>query len=156
MSEKRKVTCPRGHEMHPFEKTRRVARNTAPSTATIFPNTENEETEYAVYYRCDCGWESPKCITHHENGLDGARKEAYRLATLRPPNLPLTREQVEAMPDLAAVWVFVEERYKPTIITAEHAMLRYQGDTVLPFHSDAMLFAAPPTPADIEAARNAE
>ena len=91
------------------------------------------------------------CATREECG-----RCAYENANQTPPNRALTREQVDAMDDLDAVWIvqrypYVNERV--TIQTASWIKAQYrdlQGDE---WAHRKVFFAAPPAPADIEAAR---
>lgn len=77
-------------------------------------------------------------------GLATLLNEVYAIAGSRPENLPLTREQIAEMPDLAAVWE-----------VSESGSLRidFAGLMKSFARDDAAYFSAPPTPADIEAAR---
>lgn len=76
-------------------------------------------------------------------------KAAYAAATATPPNLPLTREQVEAMDEWDAVW----ETYGHEISgVAPAKTYRYDLDAYHLF-ATVMLFARKPTPDDISAAR---
>jgi hypothetical protein len=77
---------------------------------------------------------------------DEAIQAAYLAATATPPNPPLTREQVEAMPKMAAVWVYFSAKYYPMVMSARIA-------TMMKHPIGSLFFAAPPTPADIKAAQ---
>lgn len=94
--------------------------------------------KYNVYV-CD-GCEATSPIAYSEDA-------AYAAATQRPPNLPMTREQVEVMPDNAAVWYVTDSC---TLVLIERACI-VRGFWSI--YENDMLFASMPTPADIEAAR---
>jgi hypothetical protein len=137
MTEERKpVVCRCGQPMQMHEKRRRL---------------KDGRIRYAVFYRCADGWESPKAVTHHPNGLEGARKEALLLATRRPPNLPLTKEQIMGMDDGNAVWYVPKDEREKTDSPLDCAGAIKELIDV--YCEEAYLFAAKPTPADIDAAR---
>lgn len=99
------------------------------------------EEPYERWYECrSCGACSPRAIS------DGA---AYEAATRHMPNLPLTKEQIMGMPDDDALWLV--EKYDGTI----HVQSVFVTDTSrrYPLLELFYVFAAKPTPADIEAAR---
>lgn len=73
-------------------------------------------------------------------------KAAYAAATATPPNRPLTREQVEAMDDLDAVWIVGETA---VMIQSAGGVKRTYGWCL----NILMVFSHNPTPADIAAAR---
>ena len=99
---------------------------------------------YAHYY-CDCGWTAP------DDGTGKTKQEAieaaYLAATRTKPNKPLTREQVEAMPDLAAVWEVKHYDDSVWLRTAKYMV------SERPWATKSLYYSAPPAPADIEAAR---
>lgn len=57
------------------------------------------------------------------NTADEAIEAAYAAATRTPPNLPLTREQVENDATLAAVWSYFSEKYDPMVMSAKRQPL---------------------------------
>lgn len=98
-------------------------------------------------YVCE-GCEAVSPIAYSEDA-------AYAAATATPPNRPLTREQVESMPDLAAVWNVsikrVERGGDGIGVQTARVVKRYLDKQWV--WEDEIMFAAPPTPADIAAAR---
>lgn len=106
---------------------------------------EHDDKPYQARFRCLCGWWGPKRGGYTQEEANERAREAAN-----PPNLPLTREQVEAMDELAAVWVAYEEDDVATnIIFAADALYTIrQGN-----RDKGLYFAAKPTPEDIEAAR---
>jgi hypothetical protein len=79
-----------------------------------------------------------------------SEEAAYTAATRTPPNRALTREQVEAMDDQDAVWIVRKGTGKICVGPAREAvaiLISLEG------YSRFWFFAALPTPADIEAAR---
>ena len=97
------------------------------------------------YYFCpECHSHSPHIATSDGN-WDKASNDCYLAATRTPPNLPLTQEQVEEMPRNAAIWE----------VTPSNGLvgLEFAGIIKSFVRSDSLYFAAPPTPADIAAAR---
>lgn len=102
----------------------------------------NEAVERAVAatkIACDCGVSTPWKDTI---------EAAYAAATSTPPNLPLTREQVEALPNDDAVWVYTKTGTDAWVHSAYYAkeyLVRCGGDEIY--------FAAKPTAAEVEAAR---
>lgn len=97
------------------------------------------------WYECYiCGSRTP---------IADSEAAAYAAATQRPPNLPLTREQVEAMDDLDAVWeVFafwnLFKRVDILIITGDTAKKDYTITSL----GDILMFSRRPTNDDISAA----
>ena len=92
------------------------------------------------YYECSI-CESKAPIAYGENGACAA-------ATRIPPNRPLTREQVEAMDDMDAVWMHLEKQDHILVFSAKSILTSY-----MPVPIGASMFARNPTPADIETAR---
>lgn len=74
---------------------------------------------------------------------------AYAAATRRPPNKPLTEEQLLQLDDLDAVWVLGA---MGLFVGSGHYAKWYpaQGD----IKKGVLVFSAQPTSADIESARN--
>lgn len=128
MSE-RKVMCPQGHEM-----ILQVAHGLDPVGDHID----------VAWYVCECGWRSPDAQARTEQQ---AIEAAYISATATPPNLPLTREQVEAMDGIDAIWL-VGMKSGARYVCAASECLDYEGDWYL-------YFARKPSPADIAAALEA-
>ena len=95
--------------------------------------------KYNVYV-CD-GCEATSPIAYSED-------TAYAAATKRPPNLPLTREQAEAMDDLDAVWMHLEMS-DHILVSSVKSILT----SSMPVPVGAIMFARKPTPEDIAAAR---
>lgn len=101
---------------------------------------------YKATYRCKkCKISAPFGET--KSTWREAEDDAYLAATHRPPNRPMTREQVEEMPDLAAVWSH------GTLLCQLHAAKDVRRFIQRGWTDGEMFFAAHPTPADIEAAR---
>ena len=120
MADERKVICPRGHVMEP-----------------IIVNSIGPLRCLGRAYRCECGWTSPP---------EMSEESAYLAATRTPPNRPLTREQVEALDDLSAVWVVGET---DIVLMSVGEFKRTYGWCM----RYMWMFASKPTHADIEAAR---
>ena len=94
-----------------------------------------------------CGANSPQIDTWECS----VEMDAYRAATQRPSNLPLTKAQVEGMSGLDAVWIVNTSH----IGIKSAAWLQQELRDVFAdvWSAKKLFFAAPPTPADIEAAR---
>lgn len=90
-------------------------------------------------YVCE-GCEAVSPIAYSEDA-------AYAAATRHPPNRPLTREQVEKLDDLDAVWVVRGRGDAYTIMVVEAMRLEHV------YTNGEVMFGHRPTPADIEAAR---
>lgn len=133
MSEQKVVKCRCGKDMHPYH------------------GQYYSGCRYWARYECECGWCAPLIVG---DTADEAIEVAYLAATPTPPNRPMTREQVEAMDDLDAVWIahycVTPEMFEqtPTIMLARE--IKRAECKMLGF---AWLYAKRPTPADIEAAR---
>ena len=128
MSDGRKVICPWcGFEMAAY-------------TISI----QGYSGEKTCFYECaQCCARSPMAVTN---------RDAYNAATRRPPNLPLTREQVEALePKMTPIWYATINLGLLGMIEAYVA----QSDPVYWMHDGMLLFARKPNPADIAAAREA-
>jgi len=82
--------------------------------------------------------------------------ERIGLLARNQPNRPLTQEQVEAMPWMAAVWIHFSDNYDPLIMSARDATLSLHEEAFMSLPVGAIMFSSPPTPADIEAARAAK
>ena len=81
---------------------------------------------------------------------------AYAAATKRPPNMPLTREQVMALDDLDAVWIFNPWETDPEcVVVMGEALFLKETKDIAPVWK-CILFARNPTHADIEAARSTQ
>ncbi len=82
-------------------------------------------------------------------------KEAARSAAVRrPPNLPLTESALMALnPASDAVWYVIDGWTEQSQVISAHSA---QSEPSYWLSADMLLFAAPPTPADIEAARKAK
>ena len=138
MSEERKVVCPWCGE--------KMVRNPHLPFSRWNKTTQDWEHEGQVNFACVCGAQSPIRTSTRE-----AIAAAYATAT--PPNRPLTREQVEAMDDLDAVWCCYQDgaprmnAYQTTVRWAK----TYGSLCERPY----MTFRRLPTPADIAAAREA-
>jgi len=100
--------------------------------------------EGEINFTCICGAQTPI-----KENTPTAIKAA--MDTHRPPNRPLTREQVAEMPALSGVWVY-EDNENILLETAETAIIDYEEG----ISTGCIYFSAPPTPADIEAARKEE
>jgi len=97
---------------------------------------------YKNYRCCECGAESPTV---------GVREDALLAANRRPPNPPLTKEQIMGMPgDDAVWWVWFNKlgEHRTTVLSANNSLTNILDRGPVP-----LMFAAKPTPADIEAAR---
>lgn len=91
ISERKVVICPCGKEMRLI-----VDRCVDWKQVPVF----------RAYYKCKCGWQSPVSLDYDKLV---ARNKALAFATRRPPNRPLTLEQVQAMEPHTAVWVEFSE-----------------------------------------------
>lgn len=96
--------------------------------------------------RCGCGASTP--WGEYCKDREKAIEAAFLAATSAKPNPPLNREQVMEMRDLDAVW----------IVNAEHIGIKpaawLKSDIFADIWAEKKLyFAAPPSTADIEAAR---
>lgn len=91
------------------------------------------------YRCCGCNAMSPPKETE---------EDACAAATRRPPNLPLTKEQIMGMPDDDALWLIGQRCGSVTVYSAGEIKreIKYYTDV-------AFAFSAKPAPDDIEAAR---
>ncbi len=139
--ERKPVTCPQGHEMKLAVEHRQYAW-TRPSLPP----------HWFAHYYCDCGWIAP------DDGGGDTKQEAinaaYAAATRRPPNKPLTREQIYKMHDLDAIWIVYpdEKDREPCVMPVIFLTSGGMRDEQL---KHCIIFASNPTPADIEEARKA-
>jgi hypothetical protein len=92
-----------------------------------------------------------------ETTESAAIQAAYLAATRRPPNLPLTKEQIMAMQDDAAVWgvSVLRDNEGPDRITVASAAELKELLSDYPYTAflEGIYFAALPSSADIEAGR---
>jgi hypothetical protein len=130
MSEERKVICPCGKEMMLMGD-----NGTHGPAFKVYPAPQNAKW---FNYICECGWSSPTAE---------GRTAAYAAAMKRPPNLPLTREQLRTMPEHTPVFIAAENWI--LLESSESALLDYDAGSA----TGCMYFATLPSPADIEAAR---
>lgn len=94
-------------------------------------------------YVCD-GCEAVSPIAYSEDA-------AYAAATATPPNLPLDKDSLLRLnPSSDAVWYVIEGWKESSQVISAHSA---QDDPVYWLAPDMLLFAAKPTPEDIEAAR---
>ena len=106
-------------------------------------NVDMLNLEYNKDYRLRC----PRCrATSMARDTKG---ELFEAATATPPNLPLTREQVEAMNDIDAVWTYdASWPYDNALVLICAAGWLKQGN-----RTGWLWFAHRPTAADIAAAK---
>ncbi len=112
------------------------------------PGAVDENYRWCVDYRCACGWHSP---LRYGKAEEEARKLAYEAATRRPPNKPLTEEQIMEMINDEAIWSCGRDSEGYDIYV--HDAWDTRAHLKNADFEDYLFFAAKPTEADIEAAR---